>query len=152
MRMSKPRAPLDRTAAHDLWRKTISQIPSVLGRLVYLSGLRNANSGRYEHHGLAAVVGLNEAEEALKISHFQAFQEWVEFRLEEQKADLDLYLGTLNEPKREVVETWILTLRSVSLLPASIHGVEREVFLSDLDALFETLKNLTGAAGPDREE
>ena len=56
-RPGKINAALDRNAASDLWRNTLSQIPSVFGRLVYLASLRNANNGRYEHHGLALVLG-----------------------------------------------------------------------------------------------
>ena len=59
----------DRSASADLWRNTISQIPSVFGRLVYLASLRNPNNGSYEHHGLALVFGEDEANKALKNSH-----------------------------------------------------------------------------------
>src|ERR1700719_3023497 len=98
---------LDRSAASDLWRNTLSQIPSVFGRLVYLSGLRNMNSGRYEHHGLALVFGEDEANRALKKSHLQAFQEWLGFNLEQQKADLDLYLSSVTTDKKTTLENWI---------------------------------------------
>ena len=43
----------ERGAAADVWRHTLSQIPYLYGRLAYLGSLRNANTGRYEHHGLA---------------------------------------------------------------------------------------------------
>src|SRR5216683_4844157 len=46
-----PKGILERGAANDLWRHTLSQIPAVFGRMVYLAGLRNGR-GRYEHHGL----------------------------------------------------------------------------------------------------
>ncbi len=85
----------DRSAAADLWRNTISQIPSVFGKLVYLASLRNANSGAYEHHGLALVFGDDEANKALKNSHSKVFAEWLYFNLEQQKADLDLYISCL---------------------------------------------------------
>src|SRR5579864_8729114 len=83
---------LERGAAADLWRNTLSQIPSVFGRLVYLSSLRNQNTGAYEHHGLALVFGPEESNRALKKSHSQAFAEWLSFDIEQQKADLDLYI------------------------------------------------------------
>ena len=151
MQSPKPKAILDRSAAQDLWRKTLRHIPTVVGRLAYLSQLRNPNSGRYEHHGLAAVVGRAEAEKALRSSHLAIFEEWVQFSLEEQKADLDLHFSTLDVPRREIVETWILAGTYNSLVPASVHGVERDVFLSDMRALLEILKNVTGASGPDPE-
>src|SRR5258708_2140850 len=110
MKSLRPRVTLDRDAVKDVWRKTLSHIPSVLGRLVYLSNLRNTHSGRYEHHGLSAVAGEEASERALRESHLQAFQEWIVFSLEEQKADLDLYFSALEESRREVLEHWILAM------------------------------------------
>ena len=36
-----------------LWIRDLSQIETLYGRLVYLAGLRNPDSGRYEHYGCA---------------------------------------------------------------------------------------------------
>ncbi len=40
MNSIRPKQVLERGAASDLWRHTLSQIPTVFGRLVYLSSLR----------------------------------------------------------------------------------------------------------------
>ena len=80
---------MERTAPADLWRNTLSQIPTVFGKLVYLSSLRNPVTGKYEHHGLSLVFGADEASRALRKSHAQAFAESLSFDLERQKADLD---------------------------------------------------------------
>src|SRR5258708_40335259 len=113
----------DRSASADLWRNTISQIPSVFGRLVYLASLRNPNNGFYEHHGLSLVFGEDEANKALKNSHAKVFAEWLSFNLEQQKADLDLYISSLFENKQVVIETWIRLSPYRNLLPASVRGV-----------------------------
>jgi len=139
----------DRSASSDLWRNTISQIPSVFGRLVYLASLRNPNNGSYEHHGLALVFGEDEASKALKNSHTAVFVEWLSFNLEQQKADLDLYISDLFEDKRVVVDTWIRLAPYRNLLPASVRGVERRLYLADFTALLELLKALHGVAEPD---
>jgi len=140
---------LDRSAASDLWRNTLSQIPTTFGRLVYLSSLRDVNSGQYEHHGLALIFGPEEAGRALKKSHKQVFAEWITFNLEQQKADLDLYLSGLLEDKRTVLENWQRLTPYANLMPASAKRIERQLYLSDLTALLELLKNLHGAGDPD---
>ena len=145
-------AALDRSAASDLWRNTLSQIPSVFGRLVYLASLRNANSGRYEHHGLALIFGEEEANKALKKSHSQLFAEWLAFSVEQQKADLDLYISGLFEDKRTVVETWLKLAPYRNLIPSTVRGVERRLYISDLTALMELLRNAYGVDDPDRDE
>lgn len=139
----------DRSAAADLWRNTISQIPTVFGRLVYLASLRNPNSGGYEHHGLALVFGEEEANKALKNSHAAVFAEWLTFNIEQQKADLDLYLSGLFEDKRVVIDTWLRLAPYKNLLPTSVRGVERRLYLADFTALLELLKGAFAVAVPD---
>ena len=143
---------LDRSAASDLWRNTLSQIPSVFGRLVYLASLRNANSGRYEHHGLALIFGEDEANKALKKSHSQLFAEWLTFNVEQQKADLDLYISSLFEDKRTVVETWLKLAPYRNLIPTTVRGVERRLYIADLTALMELLRNAYAADDSDRDD
>jgi hypothetical protein len=138
----------DRSAASDLWRNTISQIQTVFGRLVYLASLRNSNNGCYEHHGLALVFGEDEANRALKNSHAAVFAEWLSFNLEQQKADLDLYISSLFEDKRLVVETWIGLAPYKNLIPVSVRGVEKRLYIADFTALLELFKSAYGVDGP----
>jgi len=144
-----PGLAFDRSASADLWRNTISQIPSVFGRLVYLSSLRNPNNGSYEHHGLALVFGEDEANKALKNSHTAVFAEWLSFNLEQQKADLDLYISGLFEDKRVVIETWIRLAPYRNLVPASVRGVEKRLYIADFTALLELFKAAHGVVSPD---
>lgn len=130
-----------RRPAEDLWRRTLSQLPTVYGRLVYLSGLRNANSGQYEHHGLSALFGDHEADQALRESHLMSFREWLKLNLEQQKADLDLYLCDLPTDRRTLVESWSRLAPYRNLPPAAASESERLLFLEDLETLLESLRN-----------
>lgn len=140
---------LERDAVSDLWRNTLSQISSVFGRLVCLSALRNPNSARYSHHGLALLYGPDEAHRALRKGHAQAFSEWLSFNIEQQKADLDLYLSELIERKKTVVESWIKLAPYRHLVPNSAKAVERQLYLADLQAILELLRNEFAGGGPD---
>jgi len=143
---------LDKGAAADLWRHTLSQIPSVFGRLVYLSSLRNVNTDKYEHHGFALLFGEKEADRTLRQSHIQAFSEWLSFNLEEQKADLELYLSSLGGDKRAIIEAWLRLAPYRHLIPSSARKPERELYLSDFKFLLELLKNEYGVSSPDPDE
>jgi hypothetical protein len=142
---------LDRRAVADVWRHTLSQIPSVFGRLVYLSGLRNPNSGRYDHHGLALVFGADDSNRALKKSHKQVFAEWLSFNLEQQMADLSLYLSDLPEEKKTVIQAWTLLKPYKNLLPSNAKPVERRLYLSELQTMLELIRGASGVddLGPD---
>src|SRR5947209_7527060 len=140
----------DERAAADLWQRTLGQLPSVYGRMVYLASLRNANSDRYEHHGLAARFSPQQSDTVLRASHEQVFQDWLALSVREQKADLDLYLSSLDDNKQLVVETWLKIMPFQNLLPARARGVEADLFLADFRVLLELLRNEYRAAGPDR--
>jgi hypothetical protein len=142
---------IERTAAADLWRNTLLRIPSVFGRLVYLSSLRSAVTGKYDHHGLALTFGEDEARRALRKSHARAFAEWLGFNLEEQKADLDLYLSTVAADKSSIVENWLTVAAYKTFVPNSATTVDKRLYAADIEAIIALLKNEYGAACLDRE-
>lgn len=144
-----PTTVLDRGTASDLWRHTLSQIPSVFGRLVYLSSLRNSNTGSYEHHGFAQMYGDEQSDRTLRQSHSEAFSKWLCFDLEQQKADLDLYLSSLGANMRTIIEAWLRLSPYRHLVPASARPPDRQLYLSDMEILLTLLKNECGASFPD---
>lgn len=136
----------------DLWIRTLTQIPSLFGRLVYLSALRDVNTDQYQHHGLATVFSKDEAHDALRESHERTFAEWLTFTLEEQKADLDLYLSALDTPKRTLLKTWQRLAPYKNLIPTSALPPERNLYLLDLEMLLELLRNEYGAQDASRQQ
>ena len=140
---------LERGAAADLWRNTLSQIPTVFGRLVYLSSLRNSNSGSYEHYGLAQTFGSKDADKTLRHSHTQVFSEWLNLNLEQQKADLEDYLSGLEEDVDGILANWIRLAPYRNLIPPRAREVEKQLYLSDLEVVLELLKFDHDVSSPD---
>ncbi len=141
---------LEQSAAADLWKRTLSQIPTVYGRLSYLASLRDPNSGAYRHHGLAALYGREESARALKSSHEQVFLEWNDMSMREKRLDLGRHLSTLPEPAGVVVNYMLDSRIYASQAPASAMQMEQELFSTDLEALLETLRNGSAAAEQDQ--
>jgi len=127
-----------RAPAALIWRKTLSQIPTVFGRLVYLASLRDAGTGRYSHEGLVRLLGREDADRTLCHSHHQVFSQWLGFSLAEQKSDLDEYLQVAGSPRYAV--------HYRNLVPATARDVERQLYLTDLETLLELLKFEHGGA------
>lgn len=144
MSRAKTHEPLARDSASDLWRHTLSQIPSIFGRLVYLSSLRNPNTDTYEHHGFRQMFGSEESDRALRESHAGAFGEWLGYSLEQQKADLDLYISGLENNKKVIIEAWLKLTPYRHLIPGSARRAERQVYLADLKALLSLLSREYG--------
>lgn len=144
-----PKGTLERGPASDLWRNTLSQIPTVFGRLIYLSTLRGQNSGVYEHYGLSQRFGPRAANEALRRSHEETFKEWLTFNLAQQKADLDLYLTGLVDERAAVIDTWLRLNPYRNLVPVAARSADQDLFLVDFRAVLEILRNEYGVAVPD---
>ena len=129
---------VSRGAAADLWRRTLTRIPTHFGRLVFVASLRDPLSGRYTHPPLGQMVGSEIADRTLCHSHYEIFSEWLGFTLVEQKADLDEYLAESNAP------LFLSHYREVA--PATAHQVERQLYLADLETLLELRRFEQGAA------
>ncbi len=145
----EPQGRLDRGAAADLWRNTLSQISSMFGRMVYLCSLRDQNTGAYQHYGLSQVFGDEETDKVLRESHQRAFSDWLCFTLEQQKADLDLYLSGLDGNRQTILETWIRLAPYRGMIPSTAREVERTLYTTDLETILELLKTEYGVACPD---
>ena len=142
---------MDRSASDDLWRVTLSQIPSLLGQLVYLSTLRDPNTGLYAHQGLAQRFSAAEADVAIRRSHERAFDQWLLLKFVEQREDCELYWSSLLQDRQLVDHMWIKTEIYRSLFPASASPAQRLDFNAHMEILLEWLKNVYAGGVNDRD-
>lgn len=148
MRTARRKSLLERNADTDLWLHTLSRIPVLSGRLVYLSTLRNPLNGRYEHHGLSLHYGEDGADKAIRASHRKAFQEWLALGLAEKVDDLELYLESTGEDPLRVLRHWSQPEGWGLFLPAGVLTAEKSLFVSDLRSAAKILSQRYGAGGP----
>lgn len=139
MRTARPKSLLERTADTDLWRHTLSQIPVLSGRLVYLSTLRSPVTGRYEHHGLALLFGDGEADKAIRSSHRRAFHDWLALSLPDKISDLAEYLRTTGEDPAQVLRHWSKAETWSSFQPVGALPAEKSLYISDMRAAIRIL-------------
>ena len=140
----------EQEAVDDLWERTLAHIPSSYGKLVYLASLRNPDTGRYEHFGLAQHPNNADTNRTLRRSHETIFQNWVSCSLEQKKTDLDLYISTIEQVDRaELLDAWLRLTPYKNLVPAAIQGPERQKHISDFEAILGLLKNVYGVSSPD---
>jgi hypothetical protein len=125
----------------DMWRRILSEIPTRFGQLVFISGLRDAGSGRYSHPAVAAVMDAEDTDRLLRNNHQRLFQQWLGFSLLEQQADLGEYLSAAGRPRHAIPYR--------HLVPPTARDVERQLYLTDLETLLELLRHGTGGAVSD---
>ena len=131
----RPKPMLERSATADLFKNTLSRIPTQFGRLEYLAQLRDASSGIYSHHGLASIFGRDESRRALSQSHETVFQEWLNLSLAEKKGDLSAYFKGLDGGGTVALEHWKKIPSYRGYIPASARPSERELFRREFEVL-----------------
>ena|SRR5579862_2316230 len=137
----RPKGMLERNALADLWKHTLSQIPSTYGRLVYLASLRDANSGTYRHHGLSAAFGREESLSALRKSHEDTLREWLNLPMSAKSADLIAHFQNVEENPRQVVSYMARATPYVSQVPDAASPAQRRQFKMEMEILLELIKN-----------
>lgn len=139
----------DQDLAAEIWLRDLFRIETSYGRLVYLAGLLDPNTGRYEHYGSGA-NNMAAASRSLKQIHELTFTEWVAFPLEKKMTDVEGYIDGLHGVNRgELIDAWLRLTPYKNLVPASIQGPERRKHISDFEAILGLLKNVYGVASPD---
>lgn len=139
----------DDSPAAELWRRTLSQVPTMFGRLVYLASLRDPNTGIYQHFGFSQRFGVREADKTMRRSHDNTFADWLAFTVEEQKRDLDLYLGSQEQDPALIVENWSRFPPFASFIPSRTREQERDLFQGDMRILLELLRREYSVVLPD---
>jgi len=137
------------TAASDAWQRTLAGIPTFIGRIAYLSSLRNVHTGTYEHAGLAQKIGEDGVDRVIRRSHTSVFQEWLCFGLERQKEELEEYLSSLEGEKPDIIANWVAVEPWNNWVPGESRDVERKLFSADLAVVLELIRAEKGVASRD---
>ncbi len=130
--------PLTRERSIDkLVEEALSQIPSAFGRLAYAARSRYDN-GRYRHDGLALTHGAEEIHVTLRTAHERAWLAWLNLTLEQQIADVQLYMDGLYLPR--VIPAWKQNRPWTAMAPSSAASHERQLFELDFQKVLVLLE------------
>jgi hypothetical protein len=113
----------------------LTVIPSIFGRLYYVSSLKDSSTGRYRHDGLEDLYSENSVQQALEHCHEELFSRVLETPLEEQARDLRLCLEASGDRFWTVVEDWRREQSFADMCPDGLPSYLNELFCSNLNAL-----------------
>ena len=119
----------------DFTARTLSVIPTVFGRLYYVSSLKDSSTGRYRHDGLADMYSENSVQQALEDCHEELFARVLETPLEEQARDLRKCLDAAGDRYWTVLEAWQREKSFEGMCPDGLPSYLSELFCSNLSAL-----------------
>src|SRR5215469_14512470 len=126
-----------RQILYDLALYHLEPLEGNYSRLAYVAALRDPSTGRYGEITLIEAYGQEPVHQALSRSHEELFERVLELPLAQQQEDLAQYVGAQGGPEGpnqkvqgEILESWI---------PPQAPGYLKELFRSNLNALFELL-------------
>jgi hypothetical protein len=134
-----------RAVVEDFSSRTLAAISSDFGRLYYVSSLKDEDSGRYEHDGLANLYTDNAVQAALSHCHEELFSRILETSLRDQERDLNGCLDAAADRYWEVVENWRETRYFQSLCPQGLPDYLSDLFCSNMSALLAILSSRKAA-------
>jgi hypothetical protein len=124
-----------RSVIEDFASRTLAVIPSDYGKLYYVSSLRNSNTGRYQHDGLAVLYSEDSVQEALAQCHEEIFSRVLEAPLRQQERDLRKCLEVAGDQFWPVVESWRESRFFKTLCPEGLPDYLNDLFCSNMGAL-----------------
>ncbi len=119
-----------------LWNAAVEELPTVFGRLVFLAGLRDDETGTYRHYGLELALG-RHASDAIRSTHEATFLQWLGLTIERQKDDFSAFLASAPGHRRQAVAAWSDIARHFALIPASAREHERALYLADVEVVLD---------------
>ena len=106
----------------------VLQVPSLLGRLIYIASLWNPQMSRYDG-ALPERLRFPGADNALAKWHQTFFTEWLALSLEKKKADVALYWRSLGSSRDQIR---VIRERGEAAIPPLVRSEERQHFIQDL--------------------
>jgi excisionase family DNA binding protein len=106
---------------------------------MYLASLRDPNSGAYRHPSVSQGPEKGGLSRLFQAMHKEAFDAWLNYGLEEQRADLELYFSSLDCSKQTAVQTWLDLESYRSLVPGSASSADRLLFVGDLEVVLKIM-------------
>ncbi|HTV59811.1 MAG TPA: hypothetical protein VMJ93_13155 [Verrucomicrobiae bacterium] len=93
-------------AVTDFRQRSLARVLRPLDRLIYLSSMRDCNTGVYYHEGLSSRFSEQAASEALARCHFEVFREMTSAPLGDLVAQMEAYIASTHTYPADFVAVW----------------------------------------------
>ena len=123
----------------DCASRWLAELDSDVGRLVYVSMLRDVSSARYYHPALEAIYSPSAVHQALLYCHEELFEKVLGHSLELLEGDLRMYFAGIDAPPDEIAARWLELDFFQSLLPLGVPSYLRSLFLSNMAVVLKLI-------------
>jgi hypothetical protein len=131
--------PLEAAKA-DLRKRTLSRLDCDFARVIYLSSLRDFNTGQYHHQGLAHTFTESVASTAMAECHHELFKRLVLSPLRSFVEQLDRFIRSSPNSYENTLVAW-KTLEGYHVaIPSNCDPLTAELFRSNVRIAMELLR------------
>jgi hypothetical protein len=123
----------------DIMRALGASFPNELSSLIFLSTLRDNNSGHYFHPELSTRFSEKLADEALVACHRQMYERVVALPIEQLTDDLDAYMKTVPAPRHRLIDTWVKLRAYRATIPLDADPISVEIYFAKIEVAIAIL-------------
>jgi hypothetical protein len=121
------------------WERSLEQIPTVFGKLVFVAEFLNELSGKYWHRGLASLMDDDAVDRLIRRRQMSLFGEWLRMDAASQIDDLAAYCSSAAEGPRQTLVACSGLAMHMRLVPAGASDQERLRYLTQVDHALDHL-------------
>jgi hypothetical protein len=129
-------------AYDDFLRRTLAKISCGLARLIYLASMRDYNTGKYRHDGLAARFSATAAGEALEMAHREVFYAVAALPLDELVRQMQNYFDSSHEAQAELLRAWRRLEPYRIAIPLDVNSTAAALYISNVKLALAVLPRL----------
>ncbi len=129
-------------AYDDFLRRTLAKISGGLARLIYFASMRDCNTGKYRHDGLAARFSAAAAGEALEMAHREIFYTVAALPLHEIVHQMQTYFESSHEAQAELLRAWRRLEPYRIAIPLDVNPAAAALFISNVKLALAVLPRL----------
>jgi hypothetical protein len=138
-----PDESLDPGTAIAEWRECVNELRSIFSRLVFLSCLRDQQSGRYSHPALCESLGAAAMDAEIRTRHQEVFSEWMNLTVAQQTAEVLRFLPVAHDGIG-----FLQLMRQCKafglFLPPSAPEVAARIYAAEMEAVMAVIENRSG--------
>jgi hypothetical protein len=129
-------------AYNDFLRRTLAKVPCGLARLIYLASMRDYNTGKYRHDGLAARFSAAAAGEALALAHREVFYAVAALPLDELVRQMQIYFESSHEAQADLLRAWRRLEPFRIAIPLGVNATAAALLISNVKLALAVLPRL----------
>jgi hypothetical protein len=116
-------------------------LPNDVSRMIYLSTLRDNNTGGYLHHpDLGRRFGAEVTEHAMLACHEEIYERVIMLGLEDLTDQLDVYFGSIPGPKVRPIENWKKLQAYRATIPVQASPISAEILFMKIEVALAVLE------------